>query len=69
MKTQVLTDMPINELHDLLDTEREKLVKMRMSHAVSPLENPHQIRYARKNIARILTELKRREIQIEQKNK
>ena len=60
MKTQVLTDMPINELHDLLDTEREKLVKMKMSHAVSPLENPMQIKFARKTVARIMTELSRR---------
>jgi len=57
MKTQVLTDMPINELHDLLDTEREKLVRMKMSHAVSPLENPMQIKFARKTVARIMTEL------------
>jgi len=60
MKTQVLTDMPINELHDLLDTEREKLVRMKMSHAVSPLENPMQIKFARKTVARIMTELSRR---------
>ncbi len=57
MKTQVLTDMPINELHDLLDTEREKLLKMKMSHAVSPLENPMQIKFTRKTVARIMTEL------------
>ena len=60
MKTQVLTDMPINELHDLLDTEREKLVKMKMSHVVSPLENPMQIKFSRKTVARIMTELSRR---------
>ncbi len=60
MKTQVLTDMPINELHDLLDTEREKLLKMKMSHAVSPLENPMQIKFTRKTVARIMTELSRR---------
>ena len=41
MKAQVLTDMPLNELHDLLVSEREKLVKMKMSHAVSPLEKLH----------------------------
>ena len=69
MKSNVLIEMPENELNDLLIEEKERLAKMRMSHAVSPLENPHQIRYARKNVARILTELKRREIQIEQKNK
>tara|TARA_B110000438_G_C15282111_1_gene423127 strand:- start:284 stop:478 length:195 start_codon:yes stop_codon:yes gene_type:complete len=57
MKAQVLIDMPLNELHDLLVTEREKLVKMKMSHAVSPMENPMQIKFARKTIARIMTEL------------
>jgi len=36
MKAQVLTDMPDNELNDLLVTEKERLVKMKMSHAVSP---------------------------------
>jgi len=69
MKSNVLIEMPENEINDLLIEERERLAKMKMSHSVSPLENPHQIRYARKNIARILTELKRREIQTEQKNK
>jgi large subunit ribosomal protein L29 len=60
MKAQVLTDMPLNELHDLLVTEREKLIKMKMSHAVSPMENPLQIKFARKAIARVMTELSRR---------
>ena len=60
MKEQVLTDIPLNELQDLLVTERERLVKMKMSHAVSPMENPMQIKFARKNVARIMTELSRR---------
>lgn len=62
MKVQVLTDMPENELHDLLVTEREKLIKMKMSHAVSPLENPLEIKFTRKVIARVLTELSNRRI-------
>ena len=61
MKAQVLTDMPLNELHDLLVSEREKLVKMKMSHAVSPLENPTQIKFSRRIVARIMTELSRRD--------
>ena len=52
--------MPENELKDLLIAERDKLKKMKMSHAVSPLENPMQIKYARKTIARIMTEFSRR---------
>ena len=62
MKAQVLIDMPLNELHDLLVTERERLVKIKMSHAVSPIENPMQIKFARKTVARIMTELSRRNI-------
>ena len=62
MKAQVLIDMPLKELHDLLFIERERLVKMKMSHAVSPMENPMQIKFARKTIARIMTELSRRNI-------
>jgi large subunit ribosomal protein L29 len=60
MKAQVLTDMPENELHDLLVTERERLIKMKMSHAVSPMENPLQIKFTRKAIARVMTELSHR---------
>tara|TARA_Y100000385_G_C12816399_1_gene518392 strand:+ start:138 stop:338 length:201 start_codon:yes stop_codon:yes gene_type:complete len=60
MKAQILTDMPLNELNDLLSNERERLVKMKMSHAVSPMENPMQIKYARKKVARIMTELSKR---------
>ena len=60
MKAQVLTDMPLNELNDLLLTERDRLLKMKMSHAVSPIENPMQIKFARKIVARIMTELTRR---------
>jgi len=60
MKSQVLIDMPENELRDLLISEKDKLVKMKMSHAVSPLENPMQIKYLRKSIARVMTEISRR---------
>ena len=62
MKAQVLREMPENELNDLLVTEKERLVKMKMSHAVSPMENPMQIKFARKTVARIMTELSRRNI-------
>ena len=60
MKSQVLIDMPENELNDLLVTEKERLVKMKMSHAVSPMENPLQIKFTRKTIARVMTEISKR---------
>tara|TARA_B100000902_G_C26949415_1_gene735028 strand:- start:475 stop:672 length:198 start_codon:yes stop_codon:yes gene_type:complete len=60
MKDTILTEMPINELNDLLLSEKERLIKLKMSHAVSPLENPLSIKYSRKKIARIMTELSSR---------
>ena len=60
MKAQVLIDMPESELQDFLVSEREKLTRMKMSHAVSPLENPLQLKVIRKTIARAMTEISRR---------
>ena len=60
MKAQILTDMPENELNDLLVVEKERLIKMKMSHAVSPMENPLQIKFTRKTIARVMTEISKR---------
>ena len=57
MKAKVIKEMPTNELKDLLRNEKEKLVSLRLSHSVSPLENPQQLKYVRRNIARIFSEI------------
>jgi large subunit ribosomal protein L29 len=44
----------------MLSTEKDKIAKMKMSHEVSPLENPKLITSTRKVIARIQTELSNR---------
>ncbi|MEO1547996.1 MAG: 50S ribosomal protein L29, partial [Bacteroidota bacterium] len=36
---------------------------LKMAHAVTPLENPMQIRSARRTVARLATELTKREVQ------
>ena len=61
MKAKELKEMPVKELNDLLTSEKDKLVSLKLSHSVSPLENPQQIKFIRRNIARILTELGFRE--------
>ena len=63
MKATIFKDTPENELLDILASEKEKLSKMKMSHEVSPLENPKLITVTRKVIARIMTELSRRRIE------
>ena len=62
-KQEAIREMSTADLNDRLDQAREQLVKMRLNHAVSPLDNPNQIRETRKNIARYVTELRRRELE------
>lgn len=50
------------ELESLLKQERESLYKMRQQIALKQLDNPHAITNARKNVARILTEMRARDI-------
>ncbi|MBR4390663.1 MAG: 50S ribosomal protein L29 [Bacteroidales bacterium] len=63
MKKESLKELSVADLNERLEQAREQLVKMNLNHAASPLENPNVIRATRKNIARILTELRRREIE------
>ena len=62
MKQSVIREMTTNELEDLLDQEQSRIEKMKVNHMVSPLENPKQLTFARKTIARIQTELRSREL-------
>ena len=62
MKAKVIKELPLNELSDLLISEKDKLLSLKLSHSVSPLENPQQIKFVRRNIARINTELVSRKI-------
>lgn len=61
MKPNVIREMSTSELKERLVEERKHLRKLKMNHAVAPLENPLKIPAYRKTIARILTELKKRE--------
>jgi large subunit ribosomal protein L29 len=68
MKQEVIKELSTADLIERLEEEKKHLTRMRINHAVSPLENPHQISENKKTIARIKTELRRREIE-ESKNK
>ena len=63
MKKESIKDMSTADLQDKLEQTREQLVKLRLNQAVTPLDNPNQIRNTRKDIARYLTELRRRELE------
>mgnify|MGYP003445769935 CR=1 FL=1 len=62
MKIAELKELTKQELQDKLAAEKDNLVRIKLSHAVSALENPSQINAIRKNIARINTELTLRDL-------
>ena len=62
MKISEIRELTTAEIQERLATEREQLVRMKLNHSISPLDNPLQIRDSRKTIARLMTELRRREL-------
>lgn len=62
MKYKDIQELTTKELHDLLSEEQISLVKMKISHTVSPLDSPSRLKIARKTVARIRTELRKREL-------
>ena len=51
------------DLQDQLNETTVSLEKMRFDHTVSGIENPLQLRAVRRDIARIKTEIRRRELE------
>ncbi len=63
MKSSEIKELTIQELQERLESEETLMVRMRMNHAVSPLDNPNKIVETRRNIARLKTEVRARQIQ------
>ena len=61
MKQQEITTMSIDDVKDQLSNFSEQLVKMKLTHKIAPMENPMQIKNVRRTIARLKTELTKRE--------
>ena len=61
MKYSEIQQMTDKEIQERLSEERLSYTKLRMSHAISPLENPNKIPETKRNIARLMTELNKRQ--------
>lgn len=61
MKTSEIKELSFQELLERLDNEKTMLIKMKLNHAISPLDNPMKIKHSRRVIARLQTELRKRE--------
>ncbi|HBZ66739.1 MAG TPA: 50S ribosomal protein L29 [Bacteroidales bacterium] len=61
MKQEVIKELSTNDLRERLEEEKTQLLRLKLNHAVSPIENPHQMREYKRTVARILTEMSKRE--------
>ena len=63
MKQAEINKLSDTELQEKLGETKKSYADLKMAHAISPLENPIQLRNVRRSVARIATELTKREIQ------
>lgn len=61
-KKQDLTKLSEDQIHNEIMETETRLKKMKFSHSITPIENPMTIRDARRSVARLKTELTRREL-------
>jgi large subunit ribosomal protein L29 len=60
MKREDIKELSNDELRLRLEEEKALYLKMKMNHAISPVENPMKIRITRRGIAMLHTELTKR---------
>ena len=62
MKMSEIRELSTSDLMERIDSEQSMLVRLKLNHSISPLDNPQKIKEARINISRLLTELRSREL-------
>lgn len=55
MKTSEIRELTVAEIAERIETEKASLLRQRLNHAVSPVEDPTTLKKARRDIARMLT--------------
>ena len=63
MKQSEIKELSTAELQEKLSDTKNTYADLKMTHAISPLENPIQLRSVRRSVARLATELTNREVQ------
>ena len=63
MKIAEIRDLTTPELNERLDAEIKAYEQKKINHSISPLDNPSVITKSRREIARMKTELRKRELE------
>ena len=62
MKIAEIRELATAELQERVEADVTRYAQMKLNHAISPLENPSQIKDLRRSIARMKSELRSREL-------
>ncbi len=62
MKIAEIRELSTQELKERIEADVTRYAQMKLNHAISPLENPSQIKDLRRTIARMKSELRSREL-------
>ena len=62
MKIKEVRELETKDLVERIDAEVAKYNQMKLSHAITPMENPSEIKATRRDIARMKTVLREREL-------
>jgi large subunit ribosomal protein L29 len=63
MKQSEIKELSTADLQDKLGALKKNYTDLKMAHAITPMENPLELRTLRRTVARIATELTKRELQ------
>jgi large subunit ribosomal protein L29 len=63
MKNSEIKELTTAEIVEKISMTQEELIRMKLNHSVNPLENPMRIRFIRKDVARLITELRKRQLE------
>jgi large subunit ribosomal protein L29 len=62
MKAAELRELTVKEIEERIDTESSLLVKQKLNHTISPLDNPQKLKETRRNVARLKTVLRQKQL-------
>ena len=62
MKIKEVRELETKDLVERIDAEVAKYNQMKSNHAITPMENPSEIKATRRDIARMKTVLREREL-------
>ena len=63
MKQSEINNLSVAELQERLSLTKKTYNDLKMAHSLSPIENPLQIRSVRRSVARLTTEVSKRQLQ------